>query len=93
MNDLPGLEVAATLEASAAGGAGLSTNTYMPAALDRHVAGVEASYFGGLSGTEEVRVSAWRSLTSDAYWSVANRACDRRLPLPGFYRMDSWCNL
>ena len=20
-------------------------------------------------------------------------ACDRRLPLPGFYRMDSWCNL
>ena len=87
LNDLPGLAVSATLEASAdrAGGAvlnlevtehntvgaSLSYNSYMPAALNRHVAGVEASYFGGLTGTDEVRISAWRSLSSDAYWSVA----------------------
>ena len=90
INDLPGFAVAATLEASAgrAGGAvlnlevtahnplsaGLSTNNYMPASLDRQVAGLEAGYFGGLSGADEWRVSAWRSLTSDAYWSVTGTA-------------------
>ena len=90
LNDLPGLTVSATLEASAdrAGGAvlnlevtehhtvsaGLSYNSYMPAALGRDVAGVEAGYFGGLTGTDELRVSAWQSLSSNAYWSMAGRA-------------------
>ena len=90
INDMPGFEVTSTLDASPDTeggavlalevteskriGAELSYNSYMPDSLGRHVAGAKVNYFGGPTGTEQVSLSTWRSLSSDAYWSVAGTA-------------------
>lgn len=47
-----------------------SLSNSMPASLDRYVAGGLVSLNGTISGSEEIRLGAWRSMTSSAYWSV-----------------------
>ncbi len=87
VNDLPGLEVSTTLKPSAdATGAatlaleverraplrvGLAYNNYMPASLERHVAGVSAGLNGVVTGAEEISFSGWHSATSEAYRSAS----------------------
>ena len=86
-NDLPGVEISSTLKPSpgTAGaailvldvkerehiGAGLAYNNYMPESIGWHVAGVTASFHGGLTGTETISLSGWRSISSGAYWSAS----------------------
>lgn len=86
MNDLPGVTAQATLSPSpeTVGGSILTLrvtrrrlaadygyNSYMPKLLGTHVVGGSVDVNGILTGSDRARVGAYKSITSDAYWSVS----------------------
>lgn len=87
INDLPGVRAAVVLAPSAdtMGGSVLKVeirerrlitvdagyNNFLPKSLDRHVAGGSVRLNGLLTGSDQIRLGAWRSVASDAYWSVS----------------------
>lgn len=86
VDDLPGIEVAATLVAAPdTFGASVlqidlrrqfvevqaSYNNFLPETLDRHAIGGSVQVNGVLTGAERIRIGGLRSVTSDAYLSVS----------------------
>ena len=90
INDLPGLEVSTVLKPSLetngaavlaievrerkAYGVGVAYNNYMPKSLDRDVVGASVDVNGVFAGSDQLKLSGWRGLTSDAYWSGSAEA-------------------
>lgn len=90
VNDLPGLEVSTTLAAApeTTGGSTLSIavrehhrveaqagyNSFLPDSLDNHAVEGWVRANGALTGTDQIRIGAQRSIASDAYWSVSGDA-------------------
>lgn len=87
INDLPGIEVAATLTASPdtpggstlrieiteheRGGAAAAYDNFLPESLDRQVAGGTVWANGLKTGAGQIRFGAQRGVQRDAYWSVS----------------------
>ena len=87
INDLPGMQVSSVLKPSSSKvgaavlalevedrksvGVGVDYNNYMPSSLDSHIASLSTSLNGVIFGHEQIGVSARRSVTSSAYWSVS----------------------
>lgn len=85
INDLPGVRARATLSPSPdveggavltleiarnGDGAQLDYNSFLPDALDRHAVGVSAELNGVVGGASALRLGAWKSVESDAFWSA-----------------------
>ncbi|MCW2406954.1 hemolysin activation/secretion protein [Sphingobium sp. B1D7B] len=86
INDVPGVQARATLSPSqdVVGGSILTINitrtrrnmdvgynSFLPRSLGTHIVGGTVDFNGVLTGADRVRLGAFQSITSDAFWSLS----------------------